>query len=185
MATFLIEMEAARHYHMPYALIIGWTFRNPLVEHLLPALLQVTALAVLDEALETYISNRTLRMPGRYRRTLEGRSSYLADIGAIENATALHAARDHRNAVAHDIQARLGWDVLSADVEAIEIALKRLGYVRDRPRLEYFGERSGLELSEEPGILGVREFRIGVKEDGFLVYEVSWEQKLHRVGSQQ
>lgn len=51
----LLEWEAVKHYHQPYALIIGWTFRNPLMEHVLPSVVLVKAVAVFDEAIENYI----------------------------------------------------------------------------------------------------------------------------------
>lgn len=176
---FLVEWEAAKHYHMPYNLIIGWTFPNPLVEHILPSLLHVKVLAVLDEALETFIQDRSLVMPRRYRNTLEGRISFLADSGFITNDLALHAARIRRNVVAHELSASIQWETLASDVDGIEDALKHLGYVGDRPQMSYFGERSALQSSTEPGVIGVREFRIGVKEDDSPVYEARWEQKLY------
>ena len=179
---FLMEWEAMKHYHMPYALIIDLTFRNPLIEHMLPALLHVKALAVLDEALKAYILDHKLQMPKQSHKTLAGRIRFLADSKVLENGPALCAAVKRRNEVAHELRASLGWDALSADVDAVEAALKRLGYVGSRPKMEYFGERSGFEGSNEPGVLGIRQFRIGVKEEGSPVYEASWEQKLHGAG---
>jgi hypothetical protein len=179
----LVEWEAAKHYYMRYALIIGWTFRNPLVEHMLPALLHVKLLTILDEALASHIEARSLTVPKKYRNSLEGRISFLFDSGDLLDGTALHAARERRNAVAHEISEYIDWDTLASDVAEVERALQHLGVVGARPQIEYFSERSGLESSQERGVLGVRQFRIGVKSDGEPIYEASWDQKLHSIGS--
>ncbi len=44
----LLEWEAVRHYHTPYMLVIGKTFRNPLVERFLPSVVLVKAVAAFD-----------------------------------------------------------------------------------------------------------------------------------------
>jgi hypothetical protein len=58
----------------------------------------------------------------------------------------------------------------------------RLGYVGTRPQMAYFAERSAIQSSDEPGVLGDREFRFGVKEADSAVYEASWQQKLYSAG---
>jgi hypothetical protein len=178
---YLVEWEAGKHYHMPYVLIIGWTFRNPLVEHMLPALLHVKCLTILDEALVAHIDATGLSVPKKYRNSLEGRISFLSDSGYLHNGTELHAARDRRNAVAHEIREYITWDTLASDIAEVEKTLQQLGLVGARPQLEYFSERSALEPSRESGVLGMRQFRIGVKVEGEPTYEASWEQKLHSV----
>jgi len=151
---FLLEWEAAKHYHLPYALIIGRTFRNPLVEHLLPALLLVKGVSILDEALEQVIEVQALEMPRNYRKNLEGRISFLANRGALNNADELHRVRRTRNDVAHDPDARIDWLGLESAIREIEHALTALALVGKRPKLEYFGERSA--MAEAPDGRGGR-----------------------------
>jgi len=180
---FLVEWEAAKHYHLPYAQIIGWTFRNPLVDHMLPALLHVKLLTILDEALQSHIDGRGFMPARKYRNSLEGRISFLSEAGELSNGAALHDARVRRNAVAHDIKKYVKWDTLASDIDEVELALQRIGSVGPRPEFNYFSERSALESSEEPGVIGVRTFRIGVKSGDSPVYEASWQQKLHSASS--
>ena len=48
---FLQELELAKNYHMSYLLNgFGGTFRNPLIDYLLPSLLYVKMVAILNEA---------------------------------------------------------------------------------------------------------------------------------------
>ena len=140
-------------------------------------------LTILDEALVSHIDARSLTMLKKYRNSLEGHISFLSDSGDLLNGTALHAARERRNAVAHEIREYIDWDTLASDVAEVEKTLQHLGVVGVRPQLDYFSERSGLKSSQEPGVLGVRQFRIGVGADGKPIYESSWEQKLHSISA--
>ncbi|HEV2083785.1 MAG TPA: hypothetical protein VGR09_01770 [Gemmatimonadales bacterium] len=179
---FLLEWEAAKHYHLPYALIIGHTFRNPLVEHLLPALLLVRGASILDEGLEQVIEEQGQPMSRKYRENLEGRISFLADRGALPNAEKLHRVRKARNEVAHDPDARIDWLGLESAISEIEHALTALGVVGQRPKLEYFGERSA--MAEAPDGRGwTRTFTIGVRENGKPAYEATWKEHLEPAGS--
>lgn len=177
----LLEWEAAKHYAQPYALIIGWTFPNPLVEHFLPSVLLVKAVAVFDEAIENYIDSVHGALPAGYRTTLDGRIRFLADQGLAANGPQLHDVRILRNQVSHERQAQATWQELESALSELETALFGLNLVDARPKLEYFGERSGVNLSTEPGVLGTRTFTIGVRENGMPAYEARWEQAIHRL----
>ena len=68
---FLQEVELAQNYHMPYLLNgFGGTFRNPLLDYLLPSLLYVKMVAILDEALVFFINYRGLIVPKKYKKSL-------------------------------------------------------------------------------------------------------------------
>jgi hypothetical protein len=176
----VLEWEAVKHYHEPYALIVGWTFRNPLIEHILPSVTLVKAVAVFDEAAEEYI-DRNGGLPSGYRATLDGRLRFLADRSLVANGLQLHQVRALRNRVAHEREAHATWQELESALGELESALIALNLVQPRPQLDYFGERSGITPSDQPGVLGTRTFTFGVRENGSSAYEVTWTQTLHRL----
>lgn len=99
---FRLEAEAAKHYPMSYDLYIGQTHRHVLLDEVLPALLQIKATAILDDALELWLlqNGHTLTKP--YREDLHGRLTYLEDHAILPSAMLLHDVRKRRNALAHD-----------------------------------------------------------------------------------
>jgi hypothetical protein len=179
--TYLLEWEGAKHYHFPYLLYMGRTNRNPLLDQLLPSLLFLRAASILDEGLKLYIQVKGIAMPrSQYKDSLEGRISVLSDAGVLNNSDDLHSIRKRRNVVAHDAHSNTNWDQLSQDLAVIETSLQKLGLVGDRPHLEYYGERSAMRWVEDPEILGVRDFRCGVKENGTPAMEFSWIETLYK-----
>jgi len=178
---YLLEWEAAKHYHFPYLLYMRRTNRNPLLDQLLPSLLFLRAASILDESLELCIQIKDIPMPrSQYRDSLEGRISVLCDAGVLNNADDLHSIRKRRNDVSHGAQSNTTWDQLSKDLAVIETSLQNLDLVGDRPHLEYYGERSEMRWVEDPEILGVRDFRCGVKENGTPAMEFSWTETLYK-----
>jgi hypothetical protein len=175
----LMEWEAARHYHFPYVLLGGHTFRNPLIEPLLPSLLYIKAAAILDDALEQVVSSRHTKLPSRYGDNLDGRIAFLGETGDVTDPAALHGVRKRRNALAHSEGDRAEWDELENALDTIEDCLISLTLVSKRPKLEFFGERSALEASEEDGVSATRKFTIGVRVDGKVGWEASWNEKLY------
>ena len=179
--TYLLEMEGAKHYHFPYLLYMGRTNRNPLLDQLLPSLLFLRSASILDEGLKLYIQIKDIPMPrSKYRDSLEGRISVLSDTGVLNNSDDLHSIRKRRNDVAHEAHLNTNWDQLSQDLAVIETSLQKLGLVGDRPQLEYYGERSEMRWVEDPEILGSRDFRCGVKENGIPAMEFSWTETLYK-----
>lgn len=86
-----------------------------------------------------------------------------------------------RNQVAHEGGAQATWQDLDSALIELELALIALNLAQPRPQLDYFGERSGITVSDQPGILGTRTFTIGVRENGAPAYEATWNQTLHRL----
>lgn len=180
--VFLLEWELARHYHYSYLLyFMGRAHRNPLLERLLPSLLYIKAVALLDDGLIEVIAIRGLVFPNEgYPANLRGRIEFLRDQGLLANASELHRIHDRRNALAHDKDAVCTWNELEQDSIKIESALQALGIVGARPKLDYYGERSAMRGSDEPGVFAVQEFKIGVKANDRPGIEFSWVEKLHR-----
>ena len=95
----LQELELAKNYHMPYLLNgFGGTFRNPLLDFLLPSLLYVKMVAIFDEALVFLIDGRGLIPPKKYKQSLHGRLEFLNDQRIIK--TTQHFRTSGRIAIA-------------------------------------------------------------------------------------
>lgn len=139
------------------------------------------SVAVFDEGLESHIDSALGGLPRSYRPVLDGRIRFLSDQGLISNGLALHRVRHERNAVAHGSSSTTTWDHVGIAIDDMEAALLMLGLVKPRPKLEYFGERSAIEIGDTPGVLGTRTFTIGVRQDDVVAYEARWEERLHRL----
>jgi hypothetical protein len=182
---FRLEAEALKHYHQSYALYIGHTHRDPLLDRSLPALLYIKAVAVFDDALALWLdaNNHILNKP--YKDDLNGRIRYLGDNSLLTGTDELHRIRRMRNSLAHEPRATCSWEEFTRDVEILESRLMDLSLVRRTPDLAYFAERSAIKESTEPGIAFERTFSFGVKENGKIALEVTWTEKTHQGSSAQ
>ena len=79
---------------------------------------------------------------------------------------------------------RISWEELAECTDQLQQALVALALVSAPGHLEYFGERSAITFSKEPGVLGERTLTFGVRENGTPAYEVQFTQRLHRLDSQ-
>ena len=174
----LQERELARNYHMPYLLEgFGGTFRNPLLDYLLPSLLYVKLVAILDEALVFYIRDHGLTVPRKHKKSLHGRLEFLNDQGVVANYSSLNKIRGLRNLLAHKFSEMTDWAKLDTDLNAVENELQKLGFVGDRPPYEYFGERSAMRECDEPGIAFAQDYRFGIKCNNRVTMEASFTKK--------
>lgn len=170
------EAEAAKNYPSSYALYIGQTHRDVLLEALLPTLLYIKAVAILDDSLDLWLGQGGHQLRPPYRNDLNGRLEYLGDKQLLADVDALHAVRKERNRLAHEPGTSCDWARFASDVAVVEKALLALGLARPTPQLEYFCERSAMEGSNEPGVSFSRRFAYGVRENGKPALEVSWRQ---------
>jgi hypothetical protein len=174
---FRLEAEAAKNYPSSYALYVGQTHRDVLLETLLPTLLYVKAVAILDDSLDLWLDQNGHQLRPPYRDDLNGRLEYLGDKHLLANVDALHVVRKERNRLAHEPGTSCDWPRFASDVAVVEQALLGLGLVHPTPQLEYFCERSAMEDSKEPGVSFSRRFKYGVRENGKPALEVAWVQK--------
>jgi len=174
---FRLESEAAKNYPSSYALYIGQTHRDVLLEALLPTLLYIKAVAILDDSLDLWLEQNGHQLRPPYRNDFNGRLEYLGDNRLLEDVGALHAVRRERNRLAHEPGTSCDWRRFGDDLSVVERSLLSLGLVRPTPQLEYFCERSAIEGSSEPGVSFSRRFSYGVKENGKPALEVAWTQK--------
>jgi len=179
--VFLLEWELARHYHFPYLLYIASTNRNPLLDELLPSLLYVRLASLLDEILKFAIDQFGLSLPQQgYRDDLNGRINILANNRKLNHQDELHRIRNRRNQLAHRSATSTTWDELEAAIDKVETTIEPFLSIGTRPHLEYFGERSAFQDSPDPEILGIQDFKCGVKENGVIALEFRWSQALYR-----
>ncbi|MCR4288541.1 MAG: hypothetical protein NUW09_11090, partial [Deltaproteobacteria bacterium] len=93
----------------------------------------------------------------------------------------INQIRNRRNDIAHDINQTSSWAEVDFALSVIEKELQHLGFVNDHPKYEFYMERSAIEFSKEPGILGTQSFSFGLKYKEQPVVEISWDKKLYRI----
>lgn len=176
----LQEIELARNHHLS-SMLSGFSgaFPNPLLDYLLPSLLYLKLAAILDETLDSYISHHRLLVPKKYKNDLHGRIEFLNDRGLIADYSSLHKIRGLRNLLAHQVSEMTDWEKLNIDLGIVENEFQKLGFVGDRPKYEYFGERSAMRECDEPGIAYAQDFRYGIKSSDRVTMEICFTRKMH------
>lgn len=170
----LVDIKLAKSRHMIAAAehaAVGWDYVGVT---LLPSLLYVRTVSILDEALETYIDDKALTLPKKFRHTLGGRINVLADLGLIANPQDLRDIKDRRNAIAHDSNKSGSYGDLSQVVDTVERTLQSLNFVGARPRTEVYLRR----VRREPPIPGAdltHDYTHGVKISGITALTIDGE----------
>ena len=127
----LINVELGCEYPTFFAIggaAAGGVSRNPILEELLPSLLQIKAVTVLDEAIRIRLTEASKRPTEHgFRNDLHGRIETALAAGILKDVALLHRARNSRNDVAHEFAEKLDWSSLEADIAAIHHALQKCG----------------------------------------------------------
>ncbi len=179
----LLEWQTVTHYHDVYRLILPTrSLRNPLLEDVLPSIMLIKAVAVFDEAIADTIGTKHGGLVKGYKDDLNGRIRFLVDRNLVSNGAELHETRSLRNELAHEGNRHATWNELEKALRELESGLQDLKVVGPRPTLEFYFERSGVELSEEKGVLGTRKMEFGVKANDVVAYKAKWIDTLHRLG---
>lgn len=174
---FLIDLMFARNYTIGYLDHPGPVAKNPVVERLLPSLLQVKAVAILDHTLRAWIDDKGLVVPKKpYGIDLKGRIDYLADNGHLADRSPLHSIRGTRNALAHEPAGAVDWAELDRDVAAIHSALSELKVVKEMPQWKISSERSAAQTGEIPNSICTFHYLIGITQGDKMVAEIKWAQ---------
>jgi hypothetical protein len=155
--------------------------RNPLLEELLPSLLQIKAVTVLDEALGMKLADAG-QNPKSYgfRDNLHGRIETALAAGILKDAALLHRVRNSRNDAAHEFAERLDWPRLDADISVIHDALKQMGFVGPRPDLKVKAERVPKTTTDNPAALFGFEYRVTVYDGDSVWAEIKWATEVLR-----
>lgn len=177
--SFLIDLMFARNYTIGYVDHPGPAAKNPVVERLLPSLLQIKAVAILDHALQAWIDDKGLVVPKKpYGTDLKGRIDYLSDNGHLTDRSPVHSIRGTRNALAHEPTDAVDWAELDRDVAVIQSVLSELKVVKDIPQWEIFSERSAAQAGEIPKSSCTFHHRIGIRQGDKMVAEIKWAHHL-------
>jgi hypothetical protein len=175
----LRDVSLARHYKLVGGGVgRGLGSPNPLLETLLPALLYIRLASVLDEVLEAYIELHSLVPPRGYRPDLNGRITFLTDLGFLADSAALHSVREKRNDVAHQYGSTT-WSELDEGIRIVEQEATHMGFNVPMPEYEFVFEASELEGSDDPAIAFSRRYSYGLTEGGKKVVEVSWTENVY------
>jgi|CXWL01.1.fsa_nt_gi hypothetical protein len=134
------EALLARNYHMAprRTEIQNNQIPNPVLDRLLPSVLFLRMVSILDEALEFNIDERNIAWPTNKKRDLYNKIDILGDSGILRDKSQCHRIREKRNALAHDPGKFVEWSELYSHLDAVELELKNLGLVGERPRYAWF-----------------------------------------------
>ena len=178
----LVDVAFMRAYPVFFSIASvngGGAPRNPVMEQLLPSLLQIKAVAVLDAALRTKLEEvGELPKVRGFRNDLNGRIETALAAGILPDATRLHLARSSRNDVAHEFDEKIDWERLEEDVSAIHAALQYLGYVGDRPSMEVIAERSPKGQLTNLNAIGGFDYVVAVRSGDQTVAEIAWSAEI-------
>ena len=177
---FIQHLKMAENYHSPYLLEGGANIaRNPILEQILPSLLYVQLASLFDEGLLQYIDTNELLLPKKkYKNDMNGRIQFLSDNRLIKDSKECHRIRKKRNDIAHESAMNISWDDLNNDLSIVELELKYLGLINDRPNYVFYAERAAARDSKEENVICAFDYYIGLKEDSKKIIEISWTTKM-------
>lgn len=184
----LIDLALCRDYPTFFSiasLTVRSAPRNPLLEEILPSLLQIKAVAVLDEALATKLDEKGEQPRAHgFRNDLNGRIETASKVKLIADATVLHRIRGLRNDVAHEFAEKVTWTQLEDDVAAIHSALQELSYVGARPTYQVTAERvPKSQLADPKAALGF-DYVVTVQQNGQSVADIRWSEEILGFGEE-
>jgi hypothetical protein len=151
---------------------------NPVLERLLPSLLQIKAVTVLDAALKDALEKKCLSVPRQLGTGLKARITFLAQLGHLPSADRLQRIRESRNDVAHEFEEHISWKELADDVDAIQQVLTDMGYAPTRPELKVVAERSAARSDATVGVAFAFDYTVSVKEGDRVLAEIRWTKRI-------
>ena len=172
----LQEVELAKNYQMPYRLQpASHLIPNPILERLLPSALFIWLVSILDDALETLIDE--IKLPRPQKDDLFHRIELLDSKKLLNNTKELHAARERRNDIAHDFRYAT-WAEFEEGLGKVETALQFNRMVGQRPKYDFYAEKSGGRPSDDPSVYLSFDHMYGLTRDGAKILEVKWTTNL-------
>jgi hypothetical protein len=132
---FLGDHNRAKMYPKYLASLAGLTgeLRHPYLDNLIASILFVNLIDFLNDTFTYAITEKKLEKPKR--SDLYDRIKVLAAI--LADSGECHTLRERRNAIAHNQRVYCDWEELDAAINSVEVELKHLRYVGERPRLIY------------------------------------------------
>lgn len=168
------EALLASNYHMaPRRIQIqSDQIPNPVLDRLLPSMLFLRLVSIMDEALELYIDERNISWPPNKKRNLYNRIDVLGDSWILKDRGECHRIRERRNDLAHDAGKFVHWNELFSCLDAVEMELKTLGLVGERPKYAWFAKVTPFTDSSDRRLV---TYSYGLKEpDGRTVMDATW-----------
>lgn len=178
----LQDVELAVNYQLPYAMFgFGRTFRNPIIEDILPSSLFIQLVSLVDDAMDQYIDSHGIQWPPKSKQDLNGRIKLLTDAKALHDANQLHALRNRRNELAHEANpSKVDWKELRRAISTVEAELLVLKLINGSPTYSFYYERSGMrERIDNTGC--EQDYSFGLKEFGNCVVKVEWTERIDRI----
>ncbi len=183
---FLIDNALARQYPVFFditSVTVRGVPRNPILEELLPSLLQIKAVTVLDEALRAKLkANGHKPSDLGFKNDLNGRLETALATGILNDVSLLHRARGSRNDVAHEFEEKVTWTQLDADVVAVNAALQQMGFVGDLPHLEVTADRNPKAVLTDPNAALGFDYVVAVRDSSTVLAEITWSEEIMSVG---
>ena len=131
--------------------------------------------SIFDEALEFSIDKRNIQWPSNKKRDLCNKINVLGDSGILRDKDKCHSIRGKRNSLAHNPGEFVQWSELDSHLDAIDLELRNLGLVGDRPKYAWFAT-----VTPFTGPSGQRlvTYSYGLKElGGRTVMDVTWTEE--------
>lgn len=168
------EALLAANYHMAprRTEIQSNKIPNPVLDRLLPSVLFLRIVSILDEALEFYIDDRNIQWPSNKKGDLNNKIDVLGDSRILKDKGECHRIRERRNELAHEAGKFVQWSELYDCLDVVELELKNLGLVGERPKYAWFAKVT--PFTDDSGNKLVT-YSYGLKAIGdFTVMEVTW-----------
>ncbi len=183
--NLLLDLELARNYRDPYQLICRQPLDhvpNPILERLLPTLLYIRMVALLDEALGSYIRLNHIPVRGKGHGSttnLDGKIRCLQDRPNLLLAgDDLLRIKKSRNDMAHGTLST-SWKELYEHLNVIEAELKNLRFIGHRPKFTFFGRSAGgTPVPADPRVEMRRVYLYGVRRGEEVLRSFSWRSDL-------
>ena len=176
---FLWQKEYVKNYREPFKLHIQGQYPPTLItDQILPGLMYLRLASILDDVLSFYIDSKNLQKPKNFRNDLKSKIDFLNNLGILKDPQSLHKIREKRNKLAHSNTGRITWNEVEPDIDITHNEFQNMNFVDDKPIYKFFSERSKLQKSNDPDILGVYNYSIGVKLNGNIKAMQSWSERI-------
>lgn len=168
------ESLLASNYHMAprRSQIQSDQIPNPVLDRLLPSMLFLRLVSIMDEALEFCIDERDIQWPSNKKWDLCNKIDVLGDSGILKDRGQCHRIRERRNQLAHEAGKFVQWSELFSCLDAVELELKNLGLVGERPKYDWFATMTPFTDTSGQRLV---TYSYGLKAIGGLtVMDVTW-----------
>lgn len=164
---------------------MGTHWRNPVLNELLPSLLLIRLHSILDLALKHLVEERALSGDSRPKcDSLSARINWAIERIPRLKDLMLHDGRDHRNEIGHEPTGSATWPQLNERMRLVHQALEATSGLGGRRKYDVRCERTALRNSEDPEVMGERDYLFCILEDGAEIIEIKHSERIYHAGRQ-